>query len=223
MLQTLREELGMSRPELAAAIGRSTNYVVKAEQATFPTPPTALVDYLAKRMAAKHVLPDPTTTTLITGSAIPAPVGSTDIQYWQDLIKSGYREFQALKRQHWIANWVPRPYDTYNFSFCRKWIISNPLDTIDMSALDISPNEYTVSKGLCVPAAVVFRAEKYGVIGNALVEAVEEVAAYLSTGKGVELQSYKFGESYDITNGVYRILGELQRKQESNRKAKKAS
>lgn len=56
MLKELRLEQGLTREELASRIRKTPNYILKAEQLTYPDPPPALLNYYAKTNLSGHTL-----------------------------------------------------------------------------------------------------------------------------------------------------------------------
>ena len=91
MFRELREDAGLTRADLSQITGRSVNYLLKAEDHTFPTPPVALINYWVQQGLDRH------------------------------LLTMAYYDNQRRIRQQWLANYVPKPYPTAQVSFCRKW------------------------------------------------------------------------------------------------------
>lgn len=229
MFQALREAEGLTRPQLAQLTGRSVNYILKAEQATFPTPPTALVDFWAARNSGTL------TNNLAVNTRNPpslnfgpgntpkqqGAVGLTNVSMQRSILKSAYFDYQHLQRKRWLGKFVPRPLDTSQLSFCNKWIPANVLIENEWATngelqeleLELSPTEYSVSKGLCVPASVVFRAERDGYIGNSLIDVMYELVEYAKSGELAASNYYDFSLTYAVTDWLERVLFELKEQQ----------
>jgi len=79
MLKELRLRHELTQQEVADAIGRSPNFVLKAEQLTFPAAPPALVEYYSK----------------------------LDKSYTADYLRSWYTAEQTSTREAWLTDWVP--------------------------------------------------------------------------------------------------------------------
>lgn len=176
MLRELRDQAGLTRTELSDQTGRSVNFILKAEQLTFPVAPPSLVEYYAKHLGLDR-----------------------------DTIKSAYRDAQRSQRERFYEHFLPRPLTTQHFTFCRKWYVT-PLKG-DMPDT-VSPNQYQVSKVLCVPASAVYYAEKNGTYSQALIDAVGDLLSYCRNGNLYsDIPEYK--EAQYIHDGIERIWKEI--------------
>jgi transcriptional regulator with XRE-family HTH domain len=180
MLKELREQYGLSRPQLAELTGRSPNYLLKAESLTFPKAPVALVDFYCR--PTNQIIPD-----------------------WEPqdkfILESAYRDAQRTRREEWLDDWIPRPAPTKFFSFRRKWLARYEEED------EICPTEYRVSQGLCIPAAAVYRAEKTGWINDSLRTALSDLSDYVLSGRYTSKHGYQ--DSFDVVAGVLRIRDEI--------------
>ena len=94
MFKELRLEAGLTRGDLAEATGRSVNYLLKAEDLTFPSPPVALMEFWLKH----------------------------DADLDKTILEESYYAAQRSHRLSWLDEWKPRPLNSSGFSFCRKWL-----------------------------------------------------------------------------------------------------
>lgn len=161
MLLDLRNDLGLTRQELSDLTGRSLNYLLKAEQLSFPSAPAPLIDFYAKTLAMPP-----------------------------DVIRSAYREAQFHQRMELFNHVVPRPLTTVNFSFCRKWLLTSELsatsETSELGeAFQVSPSQYAMSKWLCVPASAVYFAEHnpHKPLAQSITDALSDVEKAFSDGR----------------------------------------
>jgi hypothetical protein len=159
MFQDLRLHYGLTRSDLSALTGRSTNYLLKAESLTFPTPPVALLDLYTQDEEPKNW------------------AGLSEVE-WEpmdrDILISQYRDAQRSKREKWLSYYAPSP--NPNRTFCRQWVDRNEYDII-------YPTEYRISQGLCVPAPAVYRAEKFGHISQPIKTALSDLIDYAASGR----------------------------------------
>jgi transcriptional regulator with XRE-family HTH domain len=217
MFKDLRLSLDLTQQDLADLTGRTRNYIIKAEQCTFPTPPVALIrvyeeggtlEQSNQQLArANHGTGSPLVSlgTLNLNSGSP-PVGLLT-RPWRgipkEILESAYYDEQRRIRREWLYRWHPRAIDTSNRSFKHKWVnVLNPA---------IPLTEYEVSRGLAVPAAAVFKAEKDGVVSKAISDAVEYLIDYVSSGEytgkytGISNQ----GTINQVYDGLLRIRREI--------------
>jgi transcriptional regulator with XRE-family HTH domain len=222
MFKDLRLSLDLTQQDLADLTGRTRNYIIKAEQCTFPTPPVALIrvyeeggtleqsksQHQYQHQQASYGTGSPLLTlngpgTLNSGSP---PVGLLT-RPWRgipkEILESAYYDEQRRIRREWLYRWHPRAIDTSNRSFKHKWVnVLNPA---------IPLTEYEVSRGLAVPAAAVFKAEKDGVVSKAISDAVEYLIDYVSSGEytgkytGISNQ----GTINQVYDGLLRIRREI--------------
>lgn len=149
MFQSLRFKHSVSRQQLAAATGRSVNYILKAEQLTPSNPPVALIHYWA-----------------------------TQHGYSPDLLKQQYRQEQRLKREQWLraSGYLPGFAAAGTLlSFRRMWYSSttptttttHPLSEVgevqdwEFESNTNHPTQYALSAGLCLPASALHKNETY--------------------------------------------------------------
>lgn len=160
MFRELRESYNLTRSQLAELTGRTTNYLLKAESLTFPTPPVALLD-------------------LYTGEEPRKWAALSEVE-WEpmdrDILISQYRDSQRVKREKWLDLMEPVP---SHLTFCRQWVYKLLDDEEDI----VSPTEYRVSQGLCIPAPAVYRAEKYGHVSQPIKTALADLVDYVTSGR----------------------------------------
>lgn len=181
MLKDLRDQLELTRQELAEETGRSLNYILKAEQLTFPTAPVALTDYYAHKLKLNP-----------------------------DVLRQAYRDAQRHTRESAFDYIRPRPLNTRNFTFCRKWYsvtTDSGLSEFQDVSESVSPSQYQVSKLLCVPASAVYHAEKTGHISEAIRTAISDLLDYAQSGRLYSALSYN--EAQAIHSSLERIWEEL--------------
>lgn len=206
MFKKLRIDAGLTRQELSDATGRSVNYLLKAEQLTFPTPPIALIEYWTR---------------------------NSDLNRY--VLEQAYYAAQRKHRREWLNSWIPRPGDISHFSFCRKWLSVDALtsgvgafdvtDADDENVYDIGtpdvpcnlepetsmdlildidilpasealcPSQYAVSTGLCVPASAVYFAEKYPhkPVAASVRRAVDDLVEYAQGGEFYTERAFAVG------------------------------
>lgn len=188
MFKELRLNEGLSRSDLSALTGRSVNYLLKAEDLTFPTPPIALVSFWLKR--------------------------NPELERY--MLEDAYYAAQKDRRRSWLDYWEPRPADTKHFSFCRKWLraegLSRPVGyEEEYTEVDrVSPTQYTVSHGLCVPASAVYFAEKYPhkPLASSIIAAVDDLVDYVKSGEYHAKRLYAVGTNEVMAN-LLRLRSEL--------------
>lgn len=81
MFRTLRLEYGLTQQQVADATHRTPNYILKAEDLTFPSPPPALVQFYAE----------------------------IDGAYDKELLTNWYYEAQQKRREQWLEDYIPAP------------------------------------------------------------------------------------------------------------------
>lgn len=192
-MREFRDQLSLSRPQLAALTGRSVNYILKAEQYTFPSPPVALVEYYHKTLALDRTI-----------------------------LQTAYRSGQRLQRQAFHEHIRPRPTDTSAARFCGKWFYSggsavevekefSGTDVVLIDKIELpktSPNQYMMSKTLCLPASAIYFAEKTGQISASIHEAMDDLVQFANSGQlYAALDSYE--QAQEIHAGLVRIKEEL--------------
>lgn len=191
MLDDIRKSYGLTRSEVAQITGRSVNYLLKAEQATFPSAPIALLDFYAR--------PHYDGPYRLTRAWQPYDI---------DLLRSDYRAFQRRKRRQWLTTWEPKDY-TAGLPFQLKWSRRPNFDGAGLPAVGafqfqdrvfVYPSAYAISVGLCIPAAVVYRNEKNLTKAGAIVTAMEDLVEYVASG---EYQATEFGS--DLLDEIYNI------------------
>jgi hypothetical protein len=197
MLEDIRKSYGLTRNEVALLTGRSINYVLKAEQATFPSAPIALLAFYAS----------------------PRYTGSFRLsQPWEphdmELMRSDYRAFQRRKRRSWLETYEPLPY-TGGLTFRHKWRrrTSETDAAWAVGAFDfqdrvnVYSSAYGLSVGLCLPAAVVYRNDKDLTKAGAIVTAMEDLVEYVTSGEYVAA-NYGNPDCLEEVDGVIRIAKE---------------
>lgn len=185
MLRDFREQLGLTRQELALETGRSVNFILKAEQLTFPTAPPALTDYYAKALNISPITQ-----------------------------REAYRDAQRQTRLRFHHYFIPRPLPTAGFTFCRKWYLvdsnyHNSPDSPDYPDL-VSPSQYLVSKVLCVPASAVYYAERHPhkPVAQAITDALSDLLTACRAGI-LYSEFPNYADAQVIHDGVERIYKEV--------------
>lgn len=172
MFKDIRLQHSLTREQLAERINRSVNYVLKAEQLTPTSPPTALVEFWSQQ------------------------------GYDRNLLKAEYRQQQRLNRQRWLDYWVPanEPDIRPGISFRRMWHHSHmeaqeqPLSGSDEFSIGFQvgfqvgfqrlPTQYELSLGLCLPPAAINRNERNpNKVPSIMLVALDDLMAYIETGR----------------------------------------
>jgi hypothetical protein len=125
MFRELRLQHGLTQSEIATATHRTPNYILKAEDLTFPSPPPALMQFYREL--------DPALT--------------------HDLLTDWYYSAQRTKRELWLEVFTPTAASQPTFR--GSWIMK------DYGNDWLTPTQYALSKGLCIPASVVYNMERY--------------------------------------------------------------
>lgn len=99
MLRDFREQLGLTRQEVEQLTGRSSNFIVKAEQYAFPTAPAALVEFYHKQLDMDR-----------------------------ELIKDAYRQAQREQRCRAFDLLIPHPNPNSTY-FITRWLSVKTLTT----------------------------------------------------------------------------------------------
>jgi hypothetical protein len=196
MFKQLRLDLDLTQSDLALLTGRSRNYVVKAEQCTFPTPPVPLVEFyrtggiLERKLDRWKVSQFSTGNhgALLTlngelplnlGGTSPPPVGLLKVTEWQgipkEILEAAYYSEQQAIRVTWLRDWEPNILSAYGLPFNLQWVSK-------IATAIVHPTEYRLSTGLCVPAAAVFKAVKDGVYAKSLKAALDDLIEYVDSG-----------------------------------------
>lgn len=185
MFREIRENYGLTRQDLAALTGRTTNYLLKAEQLTFPSAPVALLDLYSK--------PEEPKTWPSLSEVEWEPIDRYTLE-------SAYRDAQRHKREEWILHYAPYP--ERHLSFCKQWVsIESSEDEFDM----VYPTEYRVSQGLCVPAPAVYRAEKHGHISAPIKTALSDLVEYCVSGRAVLTLDNNRMDAQQTVRGVLQV------------------
>jgi transcriptional regulator with XRE-family HTH domain len=212
MFRDLRLSLGITQQELADITGRTRNYIIKAEQCTFPSPPVALVNFYQtggtlERLSTanlKALSSGGGSTGLIT---LAGAVGVLDLKgelfegIPKEILEAAYYAEQTRIRKTWLFKWIPRPTDTLYFTFKRKWVSGISYDIL-------GPTEYEVSRGLCLPAASVFKAERDHVYAQVIRTTIDQLIEYVDSGE-YEGESWLNSRHGDVASGLRRIRREL--------------
>jgi hypothetical protein len=177
MLEDIRKSYGLTRQELADMTHRSVNYILKAEQATFPCAPIALTDFYAQPNY---------------DGAVPLRIPWEPMD--RDVMQDAYRDFQRRHRIAWLQDWEPDDY-TAGLPFRRKWLKRLPewegnlgsgaaaLSGSFSSRVKVYPSQYAISSGLCLPAAVIYRNEKDLTHAGSIVTCMEDLVEYVLSGQ----------------------------------------
>lgn len=183
MFKELRIDAGLTRGDLAAETGRSVNYLLKAEDLTFPTPPVALMEFWLKR----------------------------DADLDRTILEEAYYSAQRVKRLSWLEDWRPRSTDTSALSFCRKWEPAREDWTPHPVLGTVYPTQYAVSKGLCVPASAVYFAENNpsAPVAKVILKAVDDLVDYMRSGEFHAKRLYAVGTN-EVMMDLLRLRSELQ-------------
>jgi hypothetical protein len=172
MFEDIRKSYGLTRQELADLTHRSVNYILKAEQATFPSAPVALVDYYVQNHG-----------------------------YEKAVMVSAYRDEQRRRRRSWLEEFAPKGY-TAGLPFRKKWVkrmsqygsaVSDEGLFAEAGAVGLFPSahgkidvfttQYGISVGLCLPAAVIYRNEKDLTKAGAIATCMEDLCEYVLSGE----------------------------------------
>ena len=204
MFEDIRISYGISRNQLATLTGRSINYLLKAEQCTFPTPPVALLAF--------YTQPDPPQNT---------PLLTSWEAYDKDILCEAYYDKQRRKRQEWLDRWLPvTNFNTKYWSLRQKWLPAEDARTGQAHGLGagavghfgalsgVYPNSYQLSVGLCIPASVVYRNDKDpNTQSNAIRAAMGDLVEYVESGRFLAA-NYSSEDVQRIELGVLRIAEE---------------
>jgi len=141
MFRTLRENAGLTQSQVAEAIGRSPNYVLKAEDLTFPAPPASLVEFYSNQLD-------------------------------KETIKSWYRESQRTQRYMWLETHEPVILGATNFRTAWRSTTTGAF-----------PTQYGLSKGLCLPASIVYSMEAKPSAPAVVVECMDQLLSFVESGE----------------------------------------
>lgn len=184
MFEDIRKQHKLTRQEVAEATKRSVNYILKAEQATFPSAPVALVQYYVDNYGYDAVY-----------------------------LREAYRDYQRRQRRAWLNSWTPKDY-TAGIPFRFKWVKLRPQwHTLDVwaenaavgafpSDVDVYSSSYGISVGLCIPAAVVYRNDKDLSKAGAIRDAMGDILEFVLSG---EANAVDFAFDYELVNNLRRI------------------
>jgi hypothetical protein len=166
MFEDIRKNHGLTRQELANQTNRSVGYILKAEQATFPSVPIALLQYWVNH------------------------------GYDSDSLRSSYRDFQRRSREAWLSSWEPVPYTAglpFRHKWRKRsaaYITAQHTLFNEASAVgfvnervNVYSSQYGISVGLCLPAAVVYRNEHNLQRSGAIVTCMEDLCEYVMSGR----------------------------------------
>jgi len=188
MFEDLRLNQQLSRVELAARTGRSVGYILKAEQATFPTPPVALMNYWVQEGQTREVL------------------------------EAAYYDTQRRRRESWLDNWQPLMGVEASLwlPFRRKWVKRPGAGAVGSLSSDVglegfnepvfNPTAYGISVGLCLPAAVIYRNDKDLTKAGAISSAMGDLCEFVLSGRLVG-ETY-FTQRADEEESIMRIAKE---------------
>lgn len=177
MFRTLREQYGLTKVQVAAATGRSPNYILKCEDLVFPSPPAALIQF--------YMDLDPTLD--------------------KDFLTDWYLEAQHKKRLAFLDDWSPS--DTSSANFRQSWVPRYPSYDADADALGLgapeNPTQYALSKGLCIAASVVYHMETHvRPLPEAVSGLMDQLIHYTRSGQFVGDDS---DTAYAVTDRLERI------------------
>jgi len=182
MFKDIRQGYGLTRNDVARLTRRSVNYVLKAEQATFPAPPIALLDFYARQ----------------EGPEVPLLLDWEPMD--RDIMRDDYRNYQRRQRHAWLHTWEPVLGATVGYPFRFKWrkrMGQNPwreaganeenygaVGAFDFALdEDVYSSQYGLSVGLCLPAAVIYRNELApNAKAGAIRECMEDLVEYALSG-----------------------------------------
>jgi len=230
MFRELREGLGLTRSDLAVLTGRGVNYLLKAEQLCFPTPPVCLLEFyrtdgLLDRFqtdpepatAQKLIKHFPSAAGLFPGGVEVINFGahSTTALSWvenitsyqsipKEILEGWYYEAQLAVRREWLQNWLPsrllKP-----TTFSRSWVHASIFSTDSHLLHSIKrPTQYELSKGLAVPASAVHRFETKGQQAGSIRIALEQLIDYVESGEYV-LNAPVANDTYPVWELVDRL------------------
>lgn len=209
MFEDIRISYGLTRNQVAVATGRSINYLLKAEQCTFPSPPVALLAF--------YTNPQPP-----EGVRLLTPWEAFDRQTLCD----AYFDSQRRKRQQWLDTWLPVPSSTNWVPLRHKWLMLKKdvatgvggggyRDVAGAVGLFHSstgvytyPTGYQLSSGLCIPASVVYRNEKEPRSqSSAIRSAMGDLVEFVESGRFLA-SNFSAEDAQQIELGVMRIAKE---------------
>lgn len=147
MFRELRLQHGLTQSEIATATHRSPNYILKAEDLTFPSPPPALLQFYRELDPALDL----------------------------ELLTDWYYDSQRATREKWLDHYIPAP--SRQKTFRTSWL---------MAVEDwIHPTQYRLSKGLCIPASVVYNMDKNPThpLPAAVEVVMDQLLAYTKSGR----------------------------------------
>ena len=180
MFEDIRLGYGLSRNQLATLTGRSVNYLLKAEQCTFPSPPVALLAF--------YTNPTPPDVQQFQRFRLQQDWEPYD----RDTLMDAYYAKQRHKREAWLDSWLPvTNMKTVFWPLQQKWMPNTGAPPYGASAVGhfgglggVYPNSYQLSVGLCIPASVVYRNEKNPQAqSNAIRAAMGTLVEYVESGR----------------------------------------
>lgn len=159
MFRELRLQHGLTQSEVATLTHRTPNYILKAEDLTFPSPPPALLQFYREL--------DPALTV--------------------DLLTDWYYSAQRTVRERWLEHYVPAP--TRQATFRTSWLRAGGLGAEQDWEV---PTQYRLSKGLCIPASVVYNMDKHPTrpLPTAVGVVMDQLIAYTSSGRFALHENY---------------------------------
>ena len=155
MFRTLREQYGLTQHDIALQTGRTPNYILKAENETFPSPSPALMQFFL----------------------------DLDPDLDRRFLTDWYHASQLKTRHKWLETWTPS--DLAHPIFRLNWVTLNAgrMNPMNPTQNPMNPTQYALSQGLCIPAAVVYKMENGGLIPSAVGAILDTLVSYTSSGE----------------------------------------
>jgi transcriptional regulator with XRE-family HTH domain len=174
-----RHALNLSQQDVADATGRTVNFVLKAEDLTFPTPPPAITEFYLKY--------------------------KDELGVDRDIINSAYFAHQRTLRHAFLEDYWPvvESYNTDPFIFRQAWI--NTTDGGEQHSL--FPTQYRLSKGLCLPASVLYGMEvkPEGRTPAVVRTCMDQLILYVASGEYAQYVAYQTSTVDNVLSGLERI------------------
>jgi hypothetical protein len=171
VFEETRLSYGLTRTHLSDLTGRSVNYLLKAEQATFPCPPVSLLAFYTADQP-------PANAATVLGPGLSGFLVQKWRKWDKDDLKAAYKAKQRKTREDFLDRYYPVATSTSNRPFRLKWY-----GAIDEDGDQVAPNSYQLSCGLCIPAAVVYRNDRELRPSSAIRQAMTDLVEYVETGR----------------------------------------
>jgi hypothetical protein len=171
-----RHTLNLSQQDVADAIGRTVNFVLKAEDLTFPTPPPAITEFYLKY--------------------------KDELGIDRDIINAAYFAHQRTLRHAFLEDYTPvvEPTNLDPFIFREAWF------TLDDES-HLHPTQYRLSKGLCLPASVLYGMEvkPEGRTPAVVRTCMDQLILYVASGEYAQYVAYQTTMVDNVLSGLERI------------------